>query len=107
MEQEQPNTPREPSSALSPGEQEMEQDTPRELPPTPILLRGSSTTREQSLVQLEITTFINPAPREQDLTPQQNRVASGPGDHPATIVSSGGSLSTGTGLENLEIVCFL
>ena len=103
MEQEQPNTPREPSSTPSPEEQEMEQDMPRELPPTPTLLRGSSTTREQSLVQLEITTFMNPAPREQDWSTQQNLVASSLRDHPATICSSGGSLSkeAGVGLEHL------
>ena len=77
VEQEQPSTPREPSSTPSPVEQDTEQYTPGELPPTPTL-RRSSITREQPLVQLEITTFMNPAPREQDWSTQQKRVASSP-----------------------------
>ena len=82
----------------------MKQDTPGEPPSTPTLLKGSSITREQPLVQLEITSFLNPAPREQDWPTQQNLVASDSGDHPATKISSRGSPSKGAriGLEKQE-----
>ena len=53
VELELPSSPREQSSTPTPVEQ-----------CTPTQLRGSRITSEQPLVQLEITTFFNPAPSE-------------------------------------------